>query len=126
MIQFALFALVVLLGHVGWWIYLYNRINSTALPRKLIKRCEVGIIALIIIIPIVMVLTHWQAIADMLYGLPAQRTPPVLTFWIIWSVGCVLVLVLCGSSLAFGWCRRATSSNTRANACRWPSKSSNH
>ncbi len=50
MIQFAVFALVVLLGHVGWWIYLYNRINSTALPRKLIKRCEVIIICLILTI----------------------------------------------------------------------------
>lgn len=91
MIQLAVFALVVLLGHVGWWIYLYNRINSTALPRKLIKRCEVLIVCLIMIIPVVMVATHWSVLSALLFGQPTT-IPPVLTFWIIWSAGCVFVL----------------------------------
>lgn len=92
MIQFALLAFAVLLGHVGWWIYLYNRINSTALPRKLIKRCEVLIVALIVIIPILMVVTHWSTLSAIVQGQPIASTPPVLTFWIIWSIGCVVVL----------------------------------
>lgn len=91
MIQFALFALVVLLGHVGWWIYLYNRINSTALPRKLIKRCEVLIVMIIVTLPMGMLVVHWSVLGAMLQG-KAASLPPTLTFWIIWSIGCVLVL----------------------------------
>ncbi len=90
--QSALFAFVVLLGHVGWWIYLYNRINSTALPRKLIKRCEVGIILLIVVIPIIMTVAHWDTLRAIVQGEPLASTPPVLTFWIVWSLGCVVLL----------------------------------
>ena len=92
MIQFAVFAIVVLLGHLGWWIYLYNRINSTALPRKLIKRCELLIIGLILAIPVVMVVAHWTALSAAFHGQNAELTSPILAFWIIWSVGCFVVL----------------------------------
>ncbi len=92
MIQLALFALIVLLGHVGWWIFLYNRINSTALPRKLIKRCEILIVAIIVTLPVVMALAHWSTLRSYMLGMPTSSTPPVLTFWFIWSIGCVVIL----------------------------------
>lgn len=92
MLQLGLFLLVVLLGHVGWWVYLYNRINSTALPRKLIKRCEVLIVCVIVTLPIVMLLTHWSTFVSALNGQPTTASVPFLAFWFIWSIGCVAVL----------------------------------
>lgn len=31
---------IVLLGHFGWWVFAYNRINATGLPRPLVKFFE--------------------------------------------------------------------------------------
>lgn len=92
MIKFLLLALVVLLGHLGWWIFCYNRINATALPRHFIKRCEQFIILLILAIPVAMVIGHWSVLTAMARGEPADDAGPLLTFWSVWSIGTVLVL----------------------------------
>ncbi len=38
------FFAVVTLGHFGFWIWLFNRVNATGLKRKTIKRIEKGIV----------------------------------------------------------------------------------
>lgn len=92
MIKFVLLALVVLLGHLGWWIFCYNRINATALPRRFIKRCELLIIALIFIIPLVITISHWHVLSAVARGQAVASAGPVLTLWAVWSIGTVLVL----------------------------------
>ncbi len=39
-----------------------------------------------------MAATHWSLLASVVAGQPVTSAAPVLTFWILWSVGCVLVL----------------------------------
>lgn len=34
---------VVLIGHFGWWVFAYNRINATGLPRRIVKFFERGV-----------------------------------------------------------------------------------
>jgi len=50
---------VVLIGHFGIWITLYNRINATGLKRTTIKRIEKAIVLACGIIPILLLLTEW-------------------------------------------------------------------
>lgn len=92
MIKFVLLALVVLLGHLGWWIFCYNRINATALPRHFIKRCELLIIGLICVIPLAITISHWQVLSALARGEALVSAGPVLTLWVIWSIGSVLIL----------------------------------
>ncbi|MCC6508384.1 MAG: metallophosphoesterase [Pirellulaceae bacterium] len=92
MTQFVLLSVVVLLGHLGWWVFCYNRINATALPRRFIKRCELGIILLILTIPVVMAATHWSVLTAMWHDQPLDAAAPVLSLWIIWSIGTVFIL----------------------------------
>ena len=49
----------IALGHLGFWIWLYNRVNSTGLPRKTIKRSEKVIVFVCGVIPIMLL---WHAI----------------------------------------------------------------
>ncbi len=39
-----------------------------------------------------MVATHWSTLIALVQEQAIASTPPVLTFWIIWSIGCVAVL----------------------------------
>lgn len=43
--------IVLVCGHIGLWIALYNRINATGLHRKLIKTIEKGIVLICLILP---------------------------------------------------------------------------
>ena len=53
---------VVAAGHFGFWIWLYNRVNSTGLPRKTIKRTEKLIVLVCGLIPIALL---WYAIQSL-------------------------------------------------------------
>ena len=55
----ALLAVVVAIGHFGFWIWLFNRVNSTGLPRKTIKRSEKLIVLVCGVIPVALV---WHAV----------------------------------------------------------------
>ena len=44
MVLYLLCGAVVAIGHFGFWIWLFNRINATGLNRKTIKRIEKGIV----------------------------------------------------------------------------------
>ena len=50
---------VVASGHFGFWIWLYNRVNSTGLPRQTIKRAEKLIVLVCGLIPLALL---WFAI----------------------------------------------------------------
>ena len=58
----ALLAVVVATGHFGFWIWLFNRVNSTGLPRKTIKRSEKLIVLVCGVIPVVLV---WHAVRSL-------------------------------------------------------------
>ncbi len=93
MIKFLALAVMVLIGHVGWWLFCYNRINACALPRIWIKRIEIFIILITASIPVFMVLTNLSPIQAMLVGKDAGHAfTPWMSFWIVWSIGSVLVL----------------------------------
>ena len=92
MVKFTLLAILVLLGHVGWWLFCYNRLNSTALPRRWIKRAEIAIIALVPTIPTLIVISHWPLLMNMLQGEDVNTLTPWLMFWMVWSLCSLLVL----------------------------------
>ena len=92
MVKFLVLALLVLLGHVGWWIFCYNRINALPLPRRLIKAAELLIIALIGLIPIAMAIAHWPIVVALFRGQSVSTLPPLLVAWSVWSLGTVILL----------------------------------
>ena len=49
----------IALGHLGFWIWLYNRVNATGLPRKIVKRSEKMIVFVCGVIPVALL---WHAI----------------------------------------------------------------
>ena len=51
--------MAIALGHLGFWIWLFNRVNSTGLPRKTIKRSEKIIVFVCGVIPVALL---WHAI----------------------------------------------------------------
>lgn len=54
---------VVLLGHVGWWVFAYNRINATGLPRSLVKFFERGVfLPTTLFLPLLLGLIYFPAI----------------------------------------------------------------
>ncbi len=55
----ALLAVVVAIGHFGFWIWLFNRVNSTGFPRKTIKRFEKLIVLVCGVIPVALA---WHAV----------------------------------------------------------------
>lgn len=57
----SLFFVAASLGHVGIWVFAYNRINSTGLRRKTIKRIELLFVLAGAIIPILLVALEWRA-----------------------------------------------------------------
>ncbi len=92
MIQFALLGLLVLLGHVGWWVFCYNRINATPLPRKLIKSIELSIVAIIVGLPLVIAVCYWQELWQLASGVAVDQSLPGLTMWCTWSLLSLVLL----------------------------------
>jgi uncharacterized protein len=53
-----LVALIV--GHIGLWVWLYNRINATGFHRPRIKRIEKGMVAICLFLPWILLAIEWQ------------------------------------------------------------------
>ena len=51
---------MAMLGHVGLWIWFYNRINATGLKRKTVKRTEKALVLACGLIPMVLLLVEVQ------------------------------------------------------------------
>lgn len=92
MVKFIALALLVLAGHIGWWVFCYNRLNASALPRRLIKGLELLIVAATLAIPIIIAVTHWQLLRVWLEGESAGQASPLFWLWSLWSIGCALLL----------------------------------
>lgn len=92
MLKFIAFSWLVLAGHVGWWIFCYNRINATALPRRLIKAVELLIIALTVAIPLAVAIALWPALERLFTGQTVDDVPPLALAWMIGSIAAALVL----------------------------------
>jgi predicted MPP superfamily phosphohydrolase len=50
---------ILVLGHIGLWIALFNRINATGLHRKQIKAIEKGIVLVCLLLPIALLYVDW-------------------------------------------------------------------
>lgn len=55
------FLIAASLGHVGLWVFAYNRINSTGLRRKTIKRIEMLFVLAAAVIPVLLFLLEWSS-----------------------------------------------------------------
>jgi len=56
------------LGHLGLWLFLYNRINATGLPRRTLKLIEKGIVLACVAIPITLLMFEIGRNAPVSYG----------------------------------------------------------
>lgn len=56
-----LLVLLLTVGHVGLWVWLYNRINATGLHRRTIKRIEKCIVLACAVIPIALVYLEFRS-----------------------------------------------------------------
>lgn len=50
---------ILVLGHIGLWIALFNRINATGLHRKQIKAIEKGIVLVCLLLPMALLCVDW-------------------------------------------------------------------
>jgi uncharacterized protein len=57
---FQLLLVAALIGHFGLWIWLYNRINATGLPRATIKRIEKILVLVCIALPGLILAMEWS------------------------------------------------------------------
>lgn len=51
MLNSLLLIAAILLGHFGWWLACYNRLNALAIPRRTIKRIERVLVLLSVLLP---------------------------------------------------------------------------
>jgi uncharacterized protein len=88
MLQSWLILLAVLLGHFGFWLIWFNRINATGLKRYVIKRIEKGVAALALCIPVLVYWAHVTAINQWLFRGQAvwPENAPIFTVWGIVSL----------------------------------------
>lgn len=63
--------LLVLVGHGGFWVWLYNRVNATGYPRKHMKRVEKCVVAVCLILP--WLFLGWECLAA--YRWPNWQIP---------------------------------------------------
>ena len=56
-----LLVLLIAVGHVGLWVWLYNRINATGLHRRTIKRIEKCIVLACAVIPVALVYLEFRS-----------------------------------------------------------------
>ncbi len=56
----------VLVGHFGFWLLLFNRINATGLKRRTIKRSEKLLLLVAVIIPLIVVWSDYASLASWL------------------------------------------------------------
>ncbi len=71
--------LMILVGHAGLHLAIYNRLNATGLTRQRIKQIEKFFLATMIVIPPIVFWWYPNVIVDLLEGrVPSSRVPGVL------------------------------------------------
>lgn len=91
----ALLLVAVLTGHFGWWVFAYNRINATGLPRPLVKFFERGIfVPLTLLLPLCFIGLYYRSIGDWLIA----GTPfPISAAPLLWyALFCLAVIAAIG------------------------------
>ena len=64
----SVFVTIAAIGHLGLWVWLYNRINATGLKRVTIKRVEKLLVLACGLIPIVIFVLEFRSIVHLLSG----------------------------------------------------------
>lgn len=85
--------LVVLIGNCGFWLYCFNRANSTGLKRRLTKRVEKGFVILCFAIPLAIVIVEWSQIGQ---WLSSDRIWPTSTLMHLWFIGSLAAAAILG------------------------------
>lgn len=85
----------VIIGHFGWWVFAYNRINATGLPRSLVKFFERGIfLPITLLLPVVLLALYPNSIWNWLVAgtsIPGHSTPVL-----VYALFCLAVDVVIG------------------------------
>lgn len=84
----------VAVGHVGWHIALYNRLNATGIPRRRIKQAEIFLLLSCLTVPLLALWQYWDAVAAALTGnVHFSETPDPLWYY---GIVCLLAWPLLG------------------------------
>ncbi|MFK7738495.1 MAG: metallophosphoesterase [Pirellulaceae bacterium] len=85
---------VALIGNFGFWLYCFNRVNATGIPRSATKRIEKVFILASFLIPLCLLLTEWEPILDWLRSAEWWPTAGATLFRMYgaWSVASFFVL----------------------------------
>ncbi|MFM8572731.1 MAG: metallophosphoesterase [Pirellula sp.] len=85
-LRLAILSLLVI-GHIGLWIFLFNRINATGLHRRHIKAIEKGIVLVCLLLPVALLVIEskndpdWSTMQHWIGYLMDQSPPPKLSIW---------------------------------------------
>lgn len=86
---------VILGGHFGFWLMLFNRINATGLDRRLIKRIEKGFILAALVIPVLVWINASQSIESWLFT--GGQWWPASSWWFsVWGVLSLVTAFIAG------------------------------
>jgi uncharacterized protein len=86
--------LAVALGHYGWWVFAYNRINATGLPRRIVKFFERGVfLPITLLLPIAIVGIYFLPLSRWLFmGEPLSQRYVVLWLYIVFCLAVVVAI----------------------------------
>lgn len=89
-----LLAAVVVVGHFALHLTLYNRLNSTGLPRRRIKTLEIVLVATCALIPVVILWLYHDVLTALWHGslLPADLPWPLA----LYSLACIATVFIYG------------------------------
>jgi uncharacterized protein len=91
--RFVLFTMC-LIGHTGFWLACFNRINATGISRSTIKRTEKCIVLSWAIIPLLIAVFHWKAFGS---WLAAEQGIWDLPGWVaLYGIACILFVLVVG------------------------------
>ncbi|GAB5402433.1 MAG: metallophosphoesterase [Aureliella sp.] len=91
-IRWCLF-LVVLIGNCGFWLFCFNRANSTGLKRKITKRIEKVLVVLCFAIPLAILILEWP---DIVKWSTARFVWPHSTLMHLWYIASLTVVAILG------------------------------
>lgn len=91
----SLVLLLALLGHFGWWVFAYNRINATGLPRGWVKCFEkVLCLPLTLLIPLVIGFLNGP---DLVRWVQTGQSPnSFYSFWFVYVIFSIAVVLCIG------------------------------
>jgi uncharacterized protein len=82
---------VVLLGHFGWWVFAYNRINATGLPRSIVKFFERGVfLPTTLLLPLFLGWLYFPVLSDWLRE--GQALPSSAFLLKVYALFCLAVV----------------------------------